>query len=602
MNAKFTILITMLLLEFSANSQTRSPNESTRLGPLNVDGNLSKQEKAMQAALYQRIDSRILTLLRDESYLLDLHLLFETKIDKTKSGDDKSGQSIGLPGLGYSIDSKHNISDESSSFIDSSKKIKEVNIKLMLGSNAVAKFKGTLEESIRSTLKLDAPQAQISIRIVSDKKLNRPELAISQQKDQTVIIADRKWEQSFVDTLTKWNKNLDLFFASFTEGALVSKIRNDFIIILFLIAMIPTFISIWLIRTVKAMSKQLAFAGEKIASEIASGSSSAAGKDSGQMLSERVKSSSPNSSKNHESSLAQLKTLVQDNIEVTISLLELLSKTNHFQELMILLGAVSNEIRAAFLNQPSHENSDNFRLFIRSSGNDILGNEDLLNPIISKLRDMIWLGSQDPESVPVVILKQTLNDLDNQVIENVFAKACLEDQRILLDLVPQNKIAFLMANEKLDGSSVLKAAKSPLQPINAFRLLQVIKSQSSQETSTPATFEWRHLLNYLPDESTLKLNLGAEADPISSEERIRQDFDSVRKWIATKSIVEAAEFFACISESLQNEIVAGMPDIKVRRIRSTSRPLTENGLQLKADLLKYIEENGQQKEVQLDAA
>jgi hypothetical protein len=555
---KVILKIIFIFTPFIGASQVTISNSA-----LGSNSEIENYRRAAYDDLYHKTFSRISAILKNESFTLQVTFKFFADGKKSnKSSGDAADQSE-LPGLGFSLNNTTNTkSPKAISRLGNS--IEQIIFNVKLGEFASKRFSSVVKESLEETANQDFPKTKIKVKIAADPAL-----------DSTRSIKDNF-------ELHPLNKILSFF----TNKSVLNKFRRDAFILLGLLILIPSMLSTWLIFVIRRISIQLPTTAQSIVNGLQNttfaGPSYSKGFDS-------LLPAIPNASDNSNNSrYLSFKQLIEENLTVATELLGLLAKSAQHKDLMVLLGYMPKSLRDSFFESINSESTSNFRNFIRTKAHEVLSDEQNLSKIVSKLNDLIFLGSQDPACIPMIVIKQSITVLSNDEISMLFKKSDREERRLILTLVPHHKIAFLVANGMIEAQDVQPFSHTSNGTINAAKFIDSInsiaKTNSNQNTED---FEWKHLVPYLPEKITKDLNLD-DGNEISNERKIRNSIQSVCKWIEKKSISDSADFFATLSIDLSEEIYSNLPDIKARRIRSLKSPLSEHGLLLRYELITFL--------------
>lgn len=581
-----SILFIFISLGFSCTSFAESTPSSR------TDYQILDLQRETRNNLSDKIEQNIRAILKSEPYQLNLQLTYKNSAIKEFFNPRVQPEVDELPGLGsssleHSFFGTHLYQPKN---LDGF--VTVITVKIRMRGPSAKKYSASIKARLEEFLKNDFQKAKIEIESSVDDSINST-IALDSQRNLATV--ERIWERSLSELLTTGNAAAasvsQLMSQLFTPGTTLKKYGNIILATVSILLILSTLTCVFLIRAVRKISSQVKETGQSLSASVEAMSLGDSGNSAGpQAEVSDGKSDTSERDSSTASSMERLKEVAVEDLKLTLVLLDIYANSRKFGELMVLLGCVPPNIRSTFLTNPGISELTGYSSFIRMQGYQLLQDEERLKGMAAAIRDLLWIGSQDPEIIPFTIARQSIGSLETSMLAQLFTSVAATQKRLIIECIPTHKSAFLVASGLVSPQQIEDASSAPLDFNAVADLLKAIANHTpdlSVETSKESI--WERLGDYLPHEGKSKIDIQAVVDKETNDDRhFLESIDRVVLWINSKSIVESAEFLATVSSRLRGDIISQLPEIKSRRIQATDAQITERGMILKAEALRWI--------------
>jgi hypothetical protein len=558
-----------------------------------------------RAQISNQIESKIETLLKGERHWENVRVEFNNSgLQKALFSATDKPLIEDLPGLGGSWDPVRDSIQDATQIELILEYVQDITVTIRIAPSVYASLGQDLVSNLRGLIKDQWPRANPIVRL---EKVNGFELHSDlekilqsslnrQQGQQKVVLADRLWEKSLGETIASFRKNLnDIPMAGNWIKDTMSQVVNGMtarLAVAFVICLVIGMIGFD--RSVRKIADQLKASSRALASSVEQSSQSSplptghGGSDLEGLksaLEQQLHGFGSLSLGGTGERNEELRRLVADDLETMTYLAQLLMSAGDFKRLVVLVGALPKNIRESILTQSKEDPDGAFKAFMQAEGFRIFQNGQELANLTGSVCDLTQIARQDKAAVSLALLDENLKSLSDDALCQAIVTLDDIGQRLVVSRISNVKLAYLVSKGLISSDLLTVILTTPLRLDGAHRTLLTL-TKDNKSRLIAAYKEVRVSLDPF-----LALN-GQTSDAVvqRQEAMFNQRMDDVVAFVGALSVGEAAMLCAVLTPQLRQTLLRQLPDIKARRIQSTTYPITEMGLGLKAKLITVLEE------------
>jgi hypothetical protein len=266
-------------------------------------------------------------------------------------------------------------------------------------------------------------------------------------------------------------------------------------------------------------------------------------------------------------------------------LYELMALTRKFDAIFMLHCAMDPKIKEKWFAKLPKQIQSEFSIFTHVELAVLLANGPLMAQRVNGLIRYLWVASQDHEALASRLLEALFLESNQKIQEQFLVTASEQQLKALGQVFEEDHLITIIAVHLGVAHGLLKAlrAHSDRDIKGALSMLAQLQRPKLNSGDVRADL----LLASLPmeTETRLRLDLGIEKRKEIFETNMVRLFMA----IGQMQIDEVAQLLSCFDRDYQNRVLAGLPDIRSRRIRAKIQDKVQpEGMLLKARLYQSL--------------